>query len=95
MIFARRVGMMAVCGIGMPSGWRKSAVTANQSASAPTVAASKPAATHGEPRRAGERPDGVGGVGGGGAADGGEQRHGADVAPLRRGGPRLPLHPPP
>ena len=51
-IFARRVGMMAVCGMGRPSGWRKSAVTANQSASAPTVAASKPAASsrsHGSP----------------------------------------------
>ena len=29
-------GMMAVCGIGMPSGWRNSAVTANQSAMPPT-----------------------------------------------------------
>ena len=28
--------MMAVCGIGMPSGWRNSAVTANQSAMPPT-----------------------------------------------------------
>ncbi len=45
MIFARRAGMIAVCGMGSPSGWRKSAVTANQSATAPTVAASKPAAT--------------------------------------------------
>ena len=44
-IFARRAGMIAVCGMGMPSGWRKRAVTANQSASAPTTAASKPAAT--------------------------------------------------
>ena len=26
-------GMIAVCGIGRPSGWRNSAVTANQSAS--------------------------------------------------------------
>ena len=30
------LGMMAVCGIGMPSGWRNSAVTANQSAMPPT-----------------------------------------------------------
>ena len=29
-------GMIAVCGIGMPSGWRNSAVTANQSAMPPT-----------------------------------------------------------
>ncbi len=29
-------GMMAVCGIGRPSGWRNSAVTANQSATPPT-----------------------------------------------------------
>ncbi len=33
-------GTIAVCGIGMPSGWRKSAVTANQSARPPTIAAS-------------------------------------------------------
>ena len=45
MIFARRVGMIAVCGIGRPRGCRKRAVTANQSANPPTVAASKPAAT--------------------------------------------------
>ena len=38
-------GMIAVCGIGRPSGWRKSAVTANQSASAPTIAASAVART--------------------------------------------------
>ena len=30
------VGMIAVCGIGRPSGWRNSAVTANQSAMPPT-----------------------------------------------------------
>ena len=30
---------IAVCGIGRPSGWRNSAVTANQSASPPTIAA--------------------------------------------------------
>ena len=35
-----RFGMIAVCGIGSPSGCRNSAVTANQSASAPTIAAS-------------------------------------------------------
>ena len=57
MSFARRVGMIAVCGIGRPSGWRNSAVTANQSASAPTVAASKPGRQDAQPRRAGERPD--------------------------------------
>ena len=34
-------GMMAVCGSGTPSGWRNSAVTANQSASPPTIAASQ------------------------------------------------------
>ncbi len=38
-------GMMAVCGIGTPSGWRNRAVTANQSASAPTMAASAVART--------------------------------------------------
>ena len=38
-------GMIAVCGIGSPSGWRKSAVTANQSASAPTIEASAVART--------------------------------------------------
>ena len=37
--------MMAVCGIGMPIGWRNSAVTANQSASAPTIEASAVATT--------------------------------------------------
>ena len=36
---------IAVCGIGRPSGRRKSAVTANQSASAPTIAASAVART--------------------------------------------------
>ena len=40
-----RLGMMAVCGIGNPSGCRNSAVTANQSASAPTIAASAVART--------------------------------------------------
>jgi hypothetical protein len=35
-----RVGMIAVCGIGSPIGRRNSAVTANQSASAPTMPAS-------------------------------------------------------
>ena len=38
-----RLGMIAVCGTGSPSGWRNSAVTANQSASAPIIAASAPA----------------------------------------------------
>ena len=37
--------MSAVCGIGMPSGCLKSAVTANQSAIAPTIDASAPALT--------------------------------------------------
>ena len=36
-----RVGMIAVCGIFSPSGCRNSAVTANQSARAPTIAASE------------------------------------------------------
>jgi hypothetical protein len=39
------LGMMAVCGIGSPSGWRNNATTANQSAIAPTIAASENAAT--------------------------------------------------
>jgi hypothetical protein len=39
------LGMIAVCGIGSPSGCRKSATTANQSAIAPTIAASANAAT--------------------------------------------------
>ena len=39
------VGMIAVCGIGSPSGRRKSAVTANQSASPPTMPASAIART--------------------------------------------------
>ena len=38
-------GMMAVCGIGSPQGCRNSATTANQSATAPTMAASAKAAT--------------------------------------------------
>jgi hypothetical protein len=42
-IFCRRAGMIAVCGIGSPSGWRKRAVTANQSARPPTSAASNAA----------------------------------------------------
>ena len=37
-------GMIAVCGIGRLSGRRNSATTANQSASAPTIAASLKAA---------------------------------------------------
>ena len=40
-----RVGMIAVWGIGRPSGRRNSAVTANQSARAPTMAASAVART--------------------------------------------------
>ncbi len=40
------VGMIAVCGMGRPSGRRKRAVTANQSASAPTMPASAAAATY-------------------------------------------------
>ena len=48
-ISSLRLGMMAVCGIGIPSGWRKSAVTANQSASAPTIAASANALTYPQP----------------------------------------------
>ena len=38
-------GMIAVCGIFSPSGCRNSAVTANQSASAPTMPASAAART--------------------------------------------------
>ena len=38
-------GMMAVCGIGRPSGRRNKATTAYQSASPPTVAAAAKAAT--------------------------------------------------
>ena len=38
--------MIAVCGIGSPSGRRNSAVTANQSASAPTMPASAAARTY-------------------------------------------------
>ena len=40
------LGMIAVCGMGNPSGWRNSATTANQSAIAPTIAASANAATY-------------------------------------------------
>ena len=40
-----RFGMIAVCGIGSPSGRLNSAVTANQSASAPTMPASAIART--------------------------------------------------
>ena len=40
-----RFGTSAVCGIGSPSGCLKSAVTANQSAIAPTIDASAPALT--------------------------------------------------
>ena len=39
-------GMIAVCGIGMPSGCLNNAVTANQSASAPTMPASAAARTY-------------------------------------------------
>ena len=39
-------GMIAVCGIGSRKGCRNSAVTANQSASAPTIAASEKARTY-------------------------------------------------
>ena len=44
-----RVGTIAVCGIGSPSGRRNSAVTANQSASAPTIAASAAAFRYPQP----------------------------------------------
>ncbi len=44
-------GMIAVCGIGRPSGCRNSAVTANQSARPPTRPASAKAWT--KPRRGG------------------------------------------
>ncbi len=39
-------GTSAVCGIGSPSGCRNNAVTANQSAMAPTMLASAPALTN-------------------------------------------------
>ena len=38
-------GIRAVCGTGTPIGWRNSAVTANQSASAPTMPPSAAART--------------------------------------------------
>ena len=41
-----RLGIRAVCGIGRPSGCLNSAVTANQSAIAPTIDASAPAFTN-------------------------------------------------
>ena len=41
-------GMIAVCGIGRPSGCRNRAVTANQSASPPTIAASLAACRNGQ-----------------------------------------------
>ena len=44
-----RLGISAVCGTGMPSGCLNSAVTANQSAIAPTIEASAPALT--KPRK--------------------------------------------
>ena len=40
-----RRGISAVCGMGIPSGCLNSAVTANQSAIAPTIEASAPALT--------------------------------------------------
>ena len=46
--------MIAVCGIGMPSGCLNNAVTANQSASAPTMPASAAARTY--PTQAAARP---------------------------------------
>src|SRR5690606_38856055 len=42
------LGMIAVCGNGRPSGWRNKATTANQSANAPTVAASLKARNQGQ-----------------------------------------------
>ena len=51
-IWSLRLGMIAVCGMGMPSGWRNRAVTANQSASAPTIAASAAGAHVADPRGA-------------------------------------------
>ncbi len=43
------LGMIAVCGMGSPSGCRNSATTANQSAIAPTIAASLNAASQPHP----------------------------------------------
>jgi hypothetical protein len=45
-ISSQLAGISAVCGIGRPSGRRKIAVTANQSASPPTIPASAIASTH-------------------------------------------------
>ncbi len=44
-IWSLRVGMIAVWGIGRRRGWRNRAVTANQSATPPTMAASAAAST--------------------------------------------------
>ena len=43
--WALRSVMIAVWGMGRPSGWRNSATTANQSARAPTIEASAAACT--------------------------------------------------
>jgi hypothetical protein len=45
-IWSFLAGMIAVCGIGSRSGWRNSAVTANQSANPPTIEASAAAWTY-------------------------------------------------
>ena len=52
-----RFGTSAVCGIGRPSGCLKSAVTANQSAIAPTIDASAPALTKPQKPVASQRGD--------------------------------------
>ena len=76
-------GMMAVCGIGRPSGWRNSAVTANQSAMPPTTPALAAACSRSGPavarrqrvgrqhqrRHADQQPGGDGAVAGKGAAE--------------------------
>ena len=65
-------GMSAVCGMGMPSGWRKSAVTANQSASPPTTPASAMARIHPPHHLARQRERGDGEGRGGEQDDEGE-----------------------
>jgi hypothetical protein len=87
---SRRSTTSAVCGIGMPSGWRKRAVTANQSAMPPTIAASNPAArigSHGRRRRGAVRERDATRDG---ADDRDHERDGADVAAAggRNAGPR-------
>ena len=82
MIFARRVGMMAVCGIGRPSGWRKRAVTANQSASAADGGRLE---ARGDDPSHGSSTDVERDAAGDHAEDGADERDRADVVPARGG----------